>query len=376
MDTPIRDSRLFSIYDNAMTDNRLSREEGVALFESDDLAGVGFIADQARERKARETVFWVRNLHINYTDICAAGCTFCSFARTKPEDGYVYSHERTAQEVSAYRGHLAEIHIVGGLNGRIPWDYYPEMIRTIKRVRPEAHVKAFTMVELDFFARKFKREVADILEELKEAGLDTCPGGGAEVFSERLHSHMFRHKAGARRWLEVAETCHNHGVKTNATLLFGHLETYAERSAHFDYLRKLQDKTGGFMAFVPLAYHPDNNDLEVEHGPSAIEILKTVAVARLMLDNFTHIKAYWILMGERMAQLSLGWGANDIDGTVIQEKIYHRAGAPTPMAVTPRRLESLIRAMGRVPQERDARYEVPSWAQSEVSLLEPERVAV
>ncbi|HSG98423.1 MAG TPA: radical SAM protein, partial [candidate division Zixibacteria bacterium] len=226
MDAPIRDKTLLPIYEKVCAGERLTVAEGVTLFESDDLPGLSHIADTARERKVGDTVYWVRNLHINYTDICGKGCTFCAFARIRPEDGYVYSHEQTAREVTEYPGHLAEVHIVGGCNGKIKWDYYPEMIRTIKRVRPETHVKAFTMVELDFFAHKFKRPVEDILAELKEAGLDACPGGGAEVFSDRLHSHMFRYKTGPKRWLEVAKVCHDNGVKTNATMLFGHLETY------------------------------------------------------------------------------------------------------------------------------------------------------
>lgn len=361
MDAPITDKTLFSLYDKVKEGKRLTCEEGEALFATADLAGVGFLADTARRLRVGETVYWVRNLHINYTDICAKSCTFCAFARILPEEGYVYTHERTAKEVSAFPGPLAEVHIVGGCNGRIPWDYYPEMIRVIKRTRPETHVKAFTMVELDFFAQKFKRPVEDILDELLEAGLDACPGGGAEVFSNRLHSHMFKHKTGPRRWLEVAEICHNKGVKTNATMLFGHLETHKERVTHLDYLRRLQDKTGGFQAFIPLVYHADNNDLEVDHGPSADDIMRTMAISRLMLDNFEHIKAYWVLMGERLAQLSLGFGANDIDGTVIQEKIYHRAGAETAMSVTPGDLRKLIVQVGRTPCERDALYGEPKW---------------
>ncbi|MFQ5607364.1 MAG: aminofutalosine synthase MqnE [Candidatus Zixiibacteriota bacterium] len=376
MKAPITDKKLTGILDKVMEDRRLPVEDGVALLESRDLSGVGYLADLARQRRVGETVYWVRNLHINYTDICAKGCTFCAFSRIMPEDGYVYSHEQTAREVSEYPGHLAETHIVGGCNGRIPWEYYPEMIRVIKRVRPETHVKAFTMVELDFFAHKFKRTVDEILDELLEAGLDACPGGGAEIFSQRLHSHMFRHKTGPERWLEVAGICHNHGVRTNATMLFGHIETYRERAIHLDKLRRLQDDTGGFQAFIPLAYHADNNDLEVEHGPSADEILKTVAVSRLMLDNFSNIKAYWILMGERLAQISLAFGANDIDGTVIQEKIYHRAGAPTAMSVTPKRLRRLIESAGRVPMERDALYQAPSWAAEKQSAGELEPAAV
>ncbi|MCH9030701.1 MAG: aminofutalosine synthase MqnE [candidate division Zixibacteria bacterium] len=368
MDDSITDRKLRPIYEKAMEGKRLSREDGIALLATDDLPGLGFIADSVRREKVGDTVYWVRNLHINYTDICAKGCTFCAFARIKPDEGYVYTHERTAQEVNAYPGQLAEVHIVGGCNGRIPWEYYPEMIRVIKRESPQTHVKAFTMVELDFFAQKFKLTIEDVLDQLKEAGLDACPGGGAEVFSNRLHSHMFRHKAGPMRWLEVAEICHNNGVKTNATMLFGHIETHKERIVHLEKLRELQDKTGGFQAFIPLVYHADNNDLEVDHGPGAVDILKTVAVSRLMLDNFAHIKAYWILMGERLAQISLGFGANDIDGTVVQEKIYHRAGAETPMLVTPKHLERLIRSAGRIPQERDALYGRPAWS------LEPELI--
>ncbi len=361
MDVSLTDKRLAPILDKAQNGIRLDREDGLALFESDDLPGIGYVADVARERKAGDTVYWVRNMHVNYTDICAVGCKFCAFSRIKPEDGYVYSHERTVEEILAYPGNLAEVHIVGGCNGKISWDYYPEMISRIKAARPQTHVKAFTMVELDFFARKYKRPVEDILAELKDAGLDACPGGGAEVFSNRLHSYMFKHKAGAHRWLEVAQICHENGIKTNATMLFGHIETYEERVMHLDLLRKLQDKTGGFQAFIPLAYHAENNDLEIEHNPSAPEILKTVAVSRLMLDNFVHIKAYWILMGERLAQVSLAFGANDIDGTVIQEKIYHRAGAATAMSVTASRLQKMIENVGRRPQERDALYNIPEW---------------
>lgn len=364
MKTPITDSNLLPIWDKVQSGNRLDVADGAALFATGDLPGLGFIADFARERKAGDDVYWVRNMHINYTDICAKGCTFCAFARIKPEDGYVYTHERVVEEINAYPGNLAEVHIVGGCNGKIPWDYYPEMIRKIKAASPETHVKAFTMVELDFFAQKFKRPVEDILADLKSAGLDACPGGGAEIFSNRLHSHMFKHKTGPRRWLEVAQICHENGIKTNATMLFGHIETHEERAKHFDHLRKLQDKTGGFQAFIPLAYHADNNDLEVEHGPSADDILRTVAVSRLMLDNFTHIKAYWILMGERLAQMSLAFGANDIDGTVIQEKIYHRAGAETAMSVTPKKLRKLISSVGRNPVERDALYNSPSWVRN------------
>ncbi|MFZ0465973.1 MAG: aminofutalosine synthase MqnE, partial [Candidatus Acidiferrales bacterium] len=298
------------------------------------------------------------NRHINPTNVCGAHCRLCAFGRDKDVAGaYTYSLEeiwqRAAQGVSEG---ATEFHIVGGLHPDLPFSFYLEMIRGLKQRFPQVHLKAFTMVEVGFYARISKLSVRDTLLAMKEAGVDSLPGGGAEIFNPRVRKIICDHKTSGRMWLDIARTAHQIGLRSNATMLYGHIETAEERVEHLILLRELQDQTKGFQTFIPLAFHPDHTALDHLPKPTGIDDLKTIAISRLMLDNFDHIKAYWIMLTPSIAQIALRFGADDIDGTVIEEKIYHDAGATTPQHMTRASLERLIRAAGRVPFERDTMY--------------------
>jgi aminodeoxyfutalosine synthase len=351
-------SGLGDIQEKVLAEERLSREDGLRLYRHEDLLAVGTLANHTRERLHGDVAYYIVNQHINHTNVCVAGCKFCAFYRTaKQKDAYVLSMEDVERRM---REHLhepiREIHMVGGVNPELPFSYYLDVIRTMKRVRPEVHVKAFTMVEIAAMAENFEMTAEDVLRQLKEAGLGSIPGGGAEILTDHAHQILFKGKIDHRGWMEIAKTAHGLGLKSNATMLFGHVETLEERIEHMLLLREAQDETGGFMAFIPLAFHPENTRLSHLPKPSAADELRNLAVGRLMLDNFPHIKAYWIMMTPRVAQAGLHFGADDLDGTVVTEEIYHQAGSTSPQRIGAQELVALIEEAGRVPVERDTLY--------------------
>ena len=338
---------------------RLSFDDGVRLFESPDLLAVGWLANREREKRHAGRTFYNYNIRLEATNVCVASCLFCSFARLKEgdPDSYTMSLEQAWQKLRD-RAHqpLTEVHIVNGLHPNLPFSYYTELLRGLKRIRPGIHLKAFTAVEIAFFADLYGKTDAQVLQELVEAGLQSLPGGGAEVFAERVRKKICHDKCDADRYLAIHRTAHQMGIPTNVTMLYGHIETFAERIDHMLRVRTLQDETHGFQAFIPLAFHPDNNQMRKLPAPTAADTLRTHAVARLMLDNVSHVKAFWIATGIEVAQQSLWFGVDDLDGTVQEERIYHMAGARTPEAMTTDDIRRLVTAAGRDPHERDTFY--------------------
>lgn len=361
MDLPgIQDPALKPIYEKVGAGRRLAPEDGCTLFESSDLLGVGRLAQMVKERLHGRQAFYIYNQHINYSNICVNGCRFCAFGRKAGDPG---AYEMSLPEIFGKveeRMHepITEIHIVGGCHPDLGFDYYLDMLRGIKARRPDVHLQAFTAVEVAHLAKQANLTVADTLAALREAGLGSLPGGGAEVFSQRVRTSLCPEKLSPEGWLEVAQTAHRQGLNTNATMLYGHMETVAERVDHLVRLRAAQDETGGFLAFIPLAFHPANTGLSNLAGPSAIDDLKTLAVSRLMLDNFPHIKAFWVMLGPKLSQISLCFGVDDVDGTVMEERITHMAGAQTPQGLSRAQLQGLIREAGCEPVERDTLYRV------------------
>jgi aminodeoxyfutalosine synthase len=356
----IRDAALLPIRDKVLTGKRLSFEDGVALYRSHDLLAVGTLANHVREQRHGDAAYFVWNTHLNHTNVCAATCDFCAFA-AKPKDdprGYTMSLEDIFKSVEALPKPVREVHIVGGLHPDLPWSYFTEMMKGIKRVRPDIHIKAFTAVEIFFFHKLYRMSVEQVLTELREAGLDSMPGGGAEIFAKETRDKIIRGKANAEQWLDVMRSAHELGIPTNATMLYGHIESVEDRVDHLIRLRALQDETGGFVTYIPLAFQPWEAPGMSCPETTGFEDLKAIAVGRLMLDNFPHIKSYWIMIGPRLAQVGLSFGADDIDGTVTEEKIAHDAGAPTAQAMTVHELCRLIRQAGRRPIERDTVFNV------------------
>lgn len=349
---------LGTIRDAVLAGRRLTAEQGMEIYRHPDLLAVGTLANAVRERRHGNAAYYIVNQHINHTNICVAGCKFCAFYRTaKQADAYVLSPEDVERRMRQHLDEpIREIHMVGGVNPELPLEYYVDVIRAMKRVRPDVHVKAFTMVEIAAMAENFDLPAETILTRLKEAGLGSLPGGGAEILTDHAHQVLFKGKIDHRAWIEIAMTAHRLGLKSNATMLYGHVETIEERLEHMLLLREAQDSTSGFMAFIPLAFHPENTRLSHIPKPSAAEDLRQLAVARLVLDNFPHIKAYWIMMTPRVAQAGLHFGADDLDGTVTTEEIFHQAGAVSPQQVARQRLIDLIEEAGRVPVERDTLY--------------------
>ena len=358
---------LGDIADNVERGVRLTLEDGVRLFECPDLFVVGWLANRERERRHGPQTFFNHNLRLEATNVCVASCLFCSFARLKPGDAGAYTMS-LEQVWDKLRGRadqsLTEVHIVNGLHPDLPFEYYTELLGGLKRIRPDIHLKCFTAVEVAFFADLYGKSDEQVLRELMEAGLDSLPGGGAEVFSERVRRKICHDKCGSDRWIDIHRTAHGLGMKSNVTMLYGHIETAEERVDHMLRARALQDETGGFQAFIPLAFHPDNNQMRKLPAPTAAESLRVHAVARLMLDNIPHVKAFWIASGLEVAQTSLWFGVDDLDGTVQEEHIYHMAGAPTPEALTPDEIGALIVEAGREPVERDTLYNVLKTSES------------
>lgn len=334
---------------------RLNADDGRRLYNTDNLLALGYLANMVREKINGSNTYFVKNYVLNYTNICELDCKFCSFYRKEGQAGaYLMQLDEIFRKVQEERENITEMHIVGGLHAGLPYDYYIQMLRGIKSISPSVHINAFTAVEIDFFSRLYKKTVEKVLIELKEAGLDAMPGGGAEIFSDRVRAKMFADKIGADEWISVIKTAHRLGIPSNATMLYGHMEKIEERVEHLIRLRETQDETKGFFAFIPLAYHPHVEDST--QWATGIDNLKSTAVGRLMLDNFPHIKSYWISMGPKVAQISLGFGADDLDGTVRDERVFHMAGASTENALTQRQLIKLIKDAGRIPIERDALY--------------------
>jgi aminodeoxyfutalosine synthase len=340
---------------------RLSQDDGVRLFACPDVHALGWLANREREERHGDRTYFNFNLRLEATNVCVASCLFCSFARLRPGDAeaYTMSLEQVFDKLRARADQpLTEVHVVNGLHPDLPFDYYLDMLRGLKRIRPEVHLKCFTAVEIAFFADLYGMTEEGVLRALMDAGLDSLPGGGAEVFAERVRRKICHDKADADRYLAVHRIAHRLGLKSNVTMLYGHIETFEERVDHMLRARALQDETGGLQAFIPLAFHPDNNQMRKLPAPSATDTLRVHAVARLMLDNIPHVKAFWIATGVDVAQISLWYGVDDLDGTVQEERIYHMAGARTPETLTTADIRRLIRAAGREPVERDTLYNV------------------
>jgi aminodeoxyfutalosine synthase len=339
---------------------RLSFEDGVRLMKEHDVGALGVLANRVRERKHGDRTYFNVNMHLNATNVCVADCHFCSFARLQEgmPGAYTMTIEEAVQKVRSRPNDMTEIHIVNGLHPGLPFSYYEELLRAIKRERPQLHIKGFTAVEIHYYAEHYGMTVTEVLEKLRAAGLDSLPGGGAEVFAERVRRKICADKVDADGWLAIHRVAHKMGMRSNCTLLYGHIETVEERVDHMLRLRTLQDETGGFQTFIPLAFHNENNALEKLPGPTGVDDLRVFAVARLMLDNIPHVKAYWAMLGVKAAQIALWYGADDVDGTVEEEKIYKMAGSRAPDALTRAELVRLIRAAGRVPVERDTLYNV------------------
>lgn len=345
------------IYEKVMQDERLSAEDGITLLETDNLFALGVLANEARKRRVGDLVFFNNNAHINYSNVCALTnvCKFCAFGKNAGDpEGYTFKIEEMVEKAKAYAGAgITEIHMVGGLHPDVPFDYYTGFLSAIKEAVPHVHLKCFTAVEVDFLHRKFRMPVEEILLRLREAGHGSMTGGGAEMFHPEVHNRLCKGKMSGERYLEIHRIAHNLGVRTNCTMLYGHIEEPRHVVHHLTKLRELQDETGGENAFIPLAFHPTNTQMADLPGPTGVYDLKIMAVARLLLDNIKFIKSYWIMISPKIAQVSLHFGANDVDGTVREEKIYHFAGANTPMIQTENELIRLIREAGRVPAERD-----------------------
>lgn len=366
-----RDARLFDIHDKVMEHERLTPADGVALFESQDLLAIGAMADWVNRQKNGNRVFFVANQHLNPTNVCIlrATCTFCSFARTPREEGaYTMTLEEAFAEADVVRdSQIREFHIVGGLHPKLRLSYYEDLIRGLKERFPGVEVKALTAVEMAHLARIEKTSVEDVLTRLRAAGLDSMPGGGAEVFSTAVRATLAKRKLVAEEWLDVHRKAHQLGIPTNCTMLYGHIETNEQRVEHLSMLRDLQDETGGFLTYIPLAYHPDNNELGDELGragtaTTGFDDLKNLAIGRLYLDNFQHIKTHWIMNTAKVSQIALHFGVDDLEGTVVRERIYHDAGAHTPEGLSFHEIIRLIQDAGKRPVERDALYnEVKDW---------------
>jgi aminodeoxyfutalosine synthase len=358
---PGGDVTLESIRNKMQRGERLSFDDGLALFRHPDVVAVGQLANEVRERLHGDRTYFNRNMRLEVTNVCVASCLFCSFA--KLEEGAPGAH--TMQLEAAWRelevrmdDPPSEIHIVNGLHPGLPFSYYEDLLAGFKRIKPDVHMKCFTAVEIHFFAEHYGMTYREVLERLRRAGLDSLPGGGAEIFHPEVRSRISHDKATADQWLDVHRIAHSLGIRTNATMLYGHIETFEHRVDHLLRLRALQDETGGLQAFIPLAFHPDGNGMKNLPAPTAMDALRTVAVSRLLLDGVPHVKAYWVSMTPEVAQIALRFGADDIDGTIVHETIYRAAGSRSPGALTTAHLVRLIQEAGRLPVERDTLYNV------------------
>jgi aminodeoxyfutalosine synthase len=364
------DPRLYTVKDKVLAHERLNTNDALALYRSADILAVGWLANSVRERMHGDKTYFNVNRHINPTNVCVAACRLCAFGRKKDTPGaYTMALEEAFQTASSgYSEAVTEFHIVGGLHPDLPFQYFLDLISGLKQRFPQVHLKAFTMVEVAYLSKRAKLSILETLEQLKAAGVDSLPGGGAEIFADRVRHIICDHKIDGDQWLETAKLAHQIGLKSNATMLYGHVENDEDRVDHLLKLRNLQDETGGFQTFIPLAFHPDNTPLH--HLPKTTGMLdiRQIAVGRLVLDNFPHIKSYWQMVTAKMAQISLRFGADDIDGTVVEEKIYHDAGATTPQGMRREELIRLIREAGREPIERDTLYHPVTRTETSVTV--------
>ena len=352
------DGTLRTIREKVEAGERLSFEDGLALEATPDLFGLGELADLVRTRKHGDLAYYNVNTHLNPTNVCVYRCDFCAFrADLNDERAYVMTEAQVKERAaSAHDRGATELHVVGGLHHKLPFSWYVDIVRWIKEAAPEIHVKAYTAVEVEWFAQISRRPIVEILKELVDNGLGSLPGGGAEIFHPEVREEICGAKASTETWLKVHRTAHELGLHSNATMLYGHIDKPKHRIDHMVRLRELQDETGGFQTFIPLAFHPDNSRMDEIPKPSGVMDLRTMAISRLMLDNFPHIKAYWVMLGIKTAQVALSFGADDLDGTVVHEKIYHEAGADTPQEITVAEIRRLIEEAGREPIERDTLY--------------------
>ncbi len=361
---------LMPVYEKVMQGERLNYEDGLLLYRTSNLTGVGYLANLMRERMHGNRAYYIRNQHINYTNICNKGCKFCSFyAKKGGPKPYTLTMDEVRERLRAYRHiPITEVHIVGGVNPRLPYSYYLDLVRTVKEERPEVHVKAFTAVEWEEIARVARKPLGEVLAEMKSAGLGSVPGGGIEVLSDRIHAELFPKKIDGARWMEIAREIARAGLKQYATLLYGMGETIEERVEHFLRLRALQDETGHFLAMTPLAFHPEGTELEHLPHTTGYDDLRNIAVARLMLDNFPHIKSFWIMNTPAVTQVALWYGADDVDGTVHEYEIVYQDDAPgvRQQVLTRSALIRLIREAGREPVERDSLYQIVERPEPEV----------
>lgn len=354
----VRDKSLLPVIKSLEARQRLTFEDGVALYRSHDLQTLGLLANAAREARHGNRAYFNVNRHINHTNICISGCSFCAFAKKPGEPGgYRLSLEEIVEKATCRPGERwEEIHIVGGLDPQVSFARCLEMIRAIRRANPTAHLKTFTLVEVDYYAKRERKTPQEILGALRDAGMGSMPGGGAEILGEKVRKKICPNKISGERWLELARTAHKMGIPTNCTMLYGHVETIEDRVDHLLKLRALQDETKGFMAFIPLQFNKENTPYQHLNEATGEDNLKTLAVSRLLLDNIPHVKVYWVMVGLKIAQVALWYGADDIDGTVVEERITHDAGAKTPVGLSLDELLHVIRRAGRVPVERDTLY--------------------
>ncbi|WP_078579308.1 aminofutalosine synthase MqnE [Salipaludibacillus agaradhaerens] len=360
MSTILLDHDLEDIKQKVLHGERLTIEDGLKLYDTADFLTVAQLANQANEKKNGKNVYFIENMYINPTNVCEASCSFCGFKRKPGEDGaYTMDEEALLKYVEdRWNDNIQEFHIVGGHNTDVPFDYYLNTVRTLKKHYPQCTVKAYTGAEIEFFARHAGLSMREVMQELIKAGLDTLPGGGAEILTERYREKMSPDKASTYEWLEAHEIAHDLGLKTHATMLYGSIESKEERLIHMDRLRQLQDKTNGFMVFIPLAMQPRSVNAGLKRRTSAYDDLRTIAISRLMLDNFDHIKAYWINIGPQLTQMALTFGSSDIHGTLIEERISHSAGALTSQSLTRQELVHLIKGANKKPVERDTFYNI------------------
>ena len=371
MPVVIDDPRLIPLARKVEAGERLSFDDGVQLYRSPDILAVGYLANLVRERLHGNKTYFNVNRHINPTDVCVASCRLCAFGkRVRDPKAYTMSLDEVWHRAGeGWSEAVTEFHIVGGLHPELTLDWYCEMLRGLKQRFPQVHLKAFTMVEIAYLARRAKISVRETLERLRDAGMDSMPGGGAEIFNERVRRIICDHKIDGNEWLETAREAHRLGLKSNCTMLYGHIENDEDRADHLVKLRALQDETGGFVTFIPLAFHPENTALHHIAKTTGFADIRNIAVARLMLDNIPHVKAYWVMMTPRIAQIALRFGADDIDGTIVEERIYHDAGATTVQGLRRAELLQLIRKAGREPIERDTLYRPIQRTESTFTVL-------
>lgn len=357
-----RDPALVPIIAKVEAGQRLTFAEGMALFDTPDVNTLMRLANLVRERQHGDKTYFVHSMRLEFTNICYVGCTFCAFAAHKGEErAWDYDADAVVEQVRAkYEPGLTELHMSSGHHPNRPWSFYPEMVSKLKAAFPELQVKAFTAAEIEHLSKISKKPTLDVLRELQAAGLSAMPGGGAEIFADRVRKQVAKNKVKAEKWIQIHREAHSIGMRTNATMLYGHIETLEERLDHMDRLRNLQDETGGFHAFIPLAFQPMSNTLAQNLGKTdyttGLDDLRNLAVSRLYLDNFPHIKGYWVMIGSELTQVSLDWGVSDVDGTIVDEHIAHAAGATSPLGLSKDRMVKMIQQAGRLPVLRDAYY--------------------